>query len=200
MQPCEAGRPNMPTALVPCVAIPRLKNTEYGIGAPSYWREYHSRAIHWGRNRPRGVWYPARPDEIFQRCRVLPLALTVMRCVVRSIVACNVGGGGGFGFAGFAVGAVAGASAGCGGAAGSPSAVRAATSRSARPLSGFATGADFAADARGTSVVSAACALTPTAVRRPIAAPANTATPKRMANSANTPLSGDCSSANPRWL
>ena len=48
MQPCEAGLPRRCTSVVPWMAKPLWKNTEYGI-APPYLREYQLRTSLCGR-------------------------------------------------------------------------------------------------------------------------------------------------------
>ena len=54
-QPCEAGRPRLPTAFVPWIAYWPWKKIECGIGALSYLAECTMTYIARGRNTPRGV-------------------------------------------------------------------------------------------------------------------------------------------------
>ena len=73
-----------PDALVPWKATPRLKNTACGMGASSYWREYHIwRPIAAGTYRSAWKNRPGRRRS-GQTYSVLPFSITVRRCELRS--------------------------------------------------------------------------------------------------------------------
>ena len=80
-------------------------NTACGIGALSYFFEYHIFAVHCGWKVPRGVGNSAVPDETGHVYLTEPYSETVMRCVLRSMATFMVGAGGGAGFAGAALSA-----------------------------------------------------------------------------------------------
>src|SRR6476660_4741570 len=75
--------------------MPPWKKTACGIGAPSYWREYHNLDAHCGLNVPVLVAKPSRPEEIGQVCLTLPSSITVRRWVPRSAFRTSVTGRGG---------------------------------------------------------------------------------------------------------
>ena len=64
--------------------MPPLKKTACGMGAMSYWREYHMREAHCGRKVPVLVGVPARPEEIAQTDFTAPRSVMVRRWLARS--------------------------------------------------------------------------------------------------------------------